>query len=69
MTIQQAIETEALFTETEKGVTQYILTRPHDVLDMSIRDLAQVTFTSAPTMLWVATKYCRPIFLFYHQPC
>ena len=56
MTIQQRIESEDLFTETEKSVTRYILRRPEDVLDMTIRDLAQVTFTSTPTVLRVCKK-------------
>ena len=56
MTIRQQIESQQTFTEAEKGVTSYILERPQDVLDMSIRDLAQTTFASAPTVLRVCRK-------------
>ena len=56
MTIRQTIESGALFTETEKSVAQYILDRPNDVLDMSIREFAQITFTSTPTVLRVCRK-------------
>ena len=56
MSIQETLETYDQFTETEKAVTRYILERPGDVLDMKIRDLAQVTYTSAPTVLRVCRK-------------
>lgn len=56
MTIQQTIESGNLFTETEKSVTRYIMNRPEDILDMNIREFAQVTFTSTPTVLRVCRK-------------
>lgn len=56
MTIRQQISTKQIFTETEKSITAYILERPQDISDMSIRELAQVTYTSAPTVLRVCRK-------------
>ncbi len=45
-----------IFTETEKSVANYILEYPQNISDMSIRDLAQVTCTSTPTILRVCRK-------------
>ena len=54
--IRQKIQSRTIFTEAEKSVAGYILEKPQDVLDMGVRDLAQATFTSAPTVLRVCRK-------------
>lgn len=56
MTIRSQIETQNLFTASEKSVANYILERPQSISDMSIHDLAQVTYTSTPTVLRVCRK-------------
>lgn len=56
MTIRQQIESQEIFTNTEKSVTDYIYESPQNILDMSIHELAQITYTSTPTVLRVCRK-------------
>jgi len=56
MTIRQQIESLRSFTETEKSVANFILERPQDISDISIRDIAKITYTSTPTVLRVCRK-------------
>lgn len=56
MTIRQQAEMQQQFTETEKCVANFILEQPQSISDMSIRDLAQITYTSTPTVLRVCRK-------------
>ena len=56
MTIRQQLESPQIFTETERSVADYIRDFPQNISDMSIQALAQITYTSTPTVLRVCKK-------------
>ena len=56
MTIRQQIESQQIFTETEKCVVELIHDDPQSVSEMSIHTLAQAAYTSTPTVLRVCKK-------------
>lgn len=56
MTIREKIQAEHSFTERENQVATYMLAQPLQVADMNIRELAQCTYTSTPTVIRVCHK-------------
>lgn len=56
MTLLQKLEYETSFTETERVVADYILAHKDTIMDLSIRDLALVTYSSKATIARLCSK-------------
>lgn len=56
MNVIKALSIKEAFTDGEKNLADYILRYPEKVLDLSIRELSQVTFSSTSTIFRLCKK-------------
>nr|MBQ4457210.1 MurR/RpiR family transcriptional regulator [Clostridia bacterium] len=57
MTIQEALRKNESFSDSEKEIAEYILEQKDKILDHSVQDIAEATFTSTSSVV----RLCRKI--------
>ena len=56
MTILEALKQEELFSESEKEIAHYILDQKERILEHSVQDIAEATYTSTSSVVRVCRK-------------